>query len=226
MSDVHDLPLSENIPADAASVLLLAPSFLDAEESTCCGLLGLGTGSAENVLWVSYTNSPDTQFRRWREAGGRDGEVGVISVGESSRSAGTAAGVGGGRGADAGTGSIPNGGGASTTGHASPVRAVSTPTDLTGLGIAINEYLHRWRSTEGRTVVCFDSVTALVQYVDLETTFEFLHVVTGRVYAAGGLAHFHMNPLAHDERTVESVASLVDAVVELDEDGVVSVRSR
>jgi hypothetical protein len=68
-------------------------------------------------------------------------------------------------------------------------------------------------------VVCFDSLTAMLQYVDVETAYEFLHAITGQLYAADARAHFHIDPTAHDRTTVDSIASLFDAVVEFGADG-------
>ncbi|WP_199174746.1 DUF7504 family protein [Halegenticoccus soli] len=201
----------EEALADASSVLLLAPSLFDAENDVCIDLLRPGDAAEENVLWVSYTRSPDAQLRRWRaRAGAPPANLGVVSVGETVRSTGAVAGE---TRADA------------RRGAPGPIEAVANPNDLTGLGIAINEYLHGWEHNGNRTVVCFDSLTAMLQYVELETAYEFLHILAGRLYAADAVAHFHMDPGAHDTRAVESVASLCDAVVDLREDGV-SVRHR
>lgn len=192
---------------DAASVLLLAPPFVEREEELCGDLLHSHTpgDAGENVLWVSYTKSPDARLRKWRQNGGGDVDrVGVVSVGDSARSTAAAG---------------------SSGGDAGPITPVTDPGDLTGLGIAVNEFLSRWHGSDGRTVVCFHSLTAMFQYAELETAYEFLHVLIGRIHATDATVHFHMNPQAHDERTVESVATLVDAVVELDEDGGTFVRS-
>jgi len=101
------------------------------------------------------------------------------------------------------------------------VKTVSTPDDLTGLGITLSQAL----STHENAVVCFDSLTVLLQYVDTETAYEFLNALTGHLYAAGARAHFHIDPTAHDTRTVDALASLFDAIVER-EDGAWSVRRR
>jgi hypothetical protein len=68
---------------------------------------------------------------------------------------------------------------------------------------------------EGDPVVCVDSLTAMLQYVTVETAYEFLHTITGQLYAADASAHFHIDPTAHDDQTVDSIASLFDAVVTL-----------
>jgi hypothetical protein len=98
------------------------------------------------------------------------------------------------------------------------VESVNAPTDLTGVGIAVTELLS---DAEGRTAVCFDSVTALLQYVNLDTAFEFLHVFAGRLNRHDAVGHFHMDPGAHDDQLVAQVASLVDGRLEIDDDGAV-----
>jgi hypothetical protein len=181
---------------EASSVLLLAPSLSDTEDACCADLLQPTDERGGNLLWVSYTKSPDSQLRRWRAHGhGHAANLGIVSVGESTRS--TAAAQPG-------------------ESHASgPIEAVANPNDLTGLGIRLNNYLRRWEDNGHQTTLCFDSLTAMLQYIDPETAYEFLHILTGRIHAAGARAHFHMDPSAHDEQTVERFVSLCDAVVDL-----------
>lgn len=192
----------------ANNALLLAPSFVGDEEGTCTQLLHSQTADEQNVLLISYTKSPDAQLQRWRDhTDGRPANLGVVTVKDSTRSV-----------------AATNGGETAAPGQHGPVETVSNPNDITGLGIRITEFLTRW-DDDGQIVVCFDSLTALLQYVDLETAYEFLHVVTGRMAAVDAVAHYHMDPGAHDDQTVESIVSLMDAVVEIDDDGH-TVRSR
>jgi len=59
----------------------------------------------------------------------------------------------------------------------------------------------------------------MCQYVELETAYGFLHTIAVRFpYAADATAHFHMDPAAHDESTVDLFASLCDAVVGVGDD--------
>lgn len=102
------------------------------------------------------------------------------------------------------------------------VETSESPDDLTGIGIALSEYLSSWGSEDGDVVVCFDSLTALLQYVSLERAYRFLHVLTGRAAAVGARAHYHLDPGAHEDRTLATLTSLFDAVV--DEDSVVHTR--
>ena len=188
------------------SALLLSPSLSGDADGACAELMCPADPSSQNVLWVAYAGSPDAQLDRFRETTTQQPtNVGIVSVEDSTRSVAASNG-------DGGFG-------------AGPVDTVSNPNDLTGVGISITEFLRRWMDNDARTVVCFDSLTAMLQYADVETAYEFLHVVVSRVYATDAVAHFHMDPGAHDRRTVAQVSSLMDAVIELDDDGA-SVRTR
>jgi len=113
-------------------------------------------------------------------------------------------------------------GGADVDRDDADVRSVGSASDLTGLGIEIGQVLSEW---EAPVAVCFDSLTSMLQYVDFETAYEFLHALTGQLYAADARAHYHVDPAAHDEMHVQGITSLFDAAVDVGEDGV-SVRTR
>lgn len=49
--------------------------------------------------------------------------------------------------------------------------------------------------------------------------FRFLHLLTRRLSLAGAIAHFHLDPETCDEKTIETLRPLFDAVLEVDEDG-------
>jgi hypothetical protein len=102
------------------------------------------------------------------------------------------------------------------------VAAVSTPSDLAALGIKLSQFISE---TDGELTVCFDSVTAMLQHVDLETAYEFLHTVTRQCYLADARTHFHLDGDAHDAETVAAITSLCDARVDHDQTPPVRVRS-
>jgi len=182
--------LSERL-GDATTILLGAPSMTAGADDACLDLLSLPGSGATSVLWVSFRKSPDECLAGWRDRHGSDPEeFGVVVVGETT------------------------GSGASDVDRGA-VETVSTPSDLTGIGIEVGEFVS---GRDGDIAVCFDSVTALLQYVDLETAYEFLHALTGRLYSAGAVSHFHVDPNAHEERTVETLLSLFDAEVDLGPD--------
>ena len=105
----------------------------------------LGPESDESVLWVSYTRPPEDCLDRLPSV--PDDRKTVVDIG------------GGTRAAAAGTAATP------TDGEIS----VAEPNDLTGLGIAIAEQL---RDTDG-VHVCFDSITAMLQYVGTSRTYTY-----------------------------------------------------
>ena len=180
---------------DARNVLLSAPSMSGDERGVCTDLLFGADPVETSVLWVTFRRDPDACLDQWTNA-----------TDDRPRNAAVIA-VG-----DVGT----------VDAEWAEIESVSSASDLTGLGIEIGEFLSAW---EGNVVVCFDSLTAMLQYAEMETTYEFLHAVTGQLYAADARAHFHVDPNAHDRQTVDSITSLFDAVVELG-DGEPTVRKR
>lgn len=100
-----------------------------------------------------------------------------------------------------------------TARHAGQITAVET-SDLTGLGIGINEALSR-RGRDAPVGLGFDSVTSLIHAVDFERVFRFLHVLTARVAHTGAIAFYHVDPTAHDPQTVTSLTYLFDTVIDV-----------
>lgn len=195
---------------DGTSVLVLGSPLDDADEETCHDLLAPDDPSRENVLSITFTQSPDDRLDAWRSHNGPGlpSKLGIVSVGDATRSvAGTAS-------------ATPR-----TVSPGVSIATVPDPSNLTGLGITVSEYLSKWADNGNRTVVCFHSLSALLQFAPMERAFRFLHVLTGRVSAAGGIAHFHMDPQAHDESVVDTLVPLFDAIVEV-EDGDRTFRSR
>lgn len=183
------------------SALLYSPPMSQSVGDACTDLLLPAEGESPSALWVTYTRAPEDGIRDWLDDLKADPEhVGVVSVGERDIE------------------SVRD-----VTGVTDPrLETISNPSDLTGLGITLQNVLDDW---DGNVGLCFDSLTSLLQYVDVETAYEFLHVLTGRLYAQGVRAHFHIDPDAHDEQTVAAMTSLMDAVVRV-EDGESAVETR
>lgn len=98
----------------------------------------------------------------------------------------------------------------------SRVEYVSSPGDLTGIGIGVSEQLRRIDQADvGRVRICFYSLSTLLMYAELETVFRFLHVLSGRVDSIGALGLFALDPTTHDESTVNTLKQLFDGVVEV-----------
>ncbi|MFB6311260.1 MAG: hypothetical protein ABEH64_08795 [Salinirussus sp.] len=102
------------------------------------------------------------------------------------------------------------------------VRSLASASDMTGLGIAMSDAIANWSPP---IAVCFDSVTSMLQYIDLRTAYQFLHTTTGRLTAAGAKSHFHLDPAAHDDQTIAAITSLFDARIRID-NGQPEIRTR
>jgi hypothetical protein len=194
---------------DAANVLVLSDGLdSDARASYYESLLPGDPGTLR-VLAIEYTRGPDGWLEEWnRHVGRAPAEAAVVSVGDGTRSA-AASGV-----------DVYEGNGTEST-----VSVVESPDDLTGLGITVGGHLKQWAGADGPTLVTLDSLTVLLQYVDLKRAFRFLHVMVNRVKGAGAVGHYHMDPAAHDEQTVATLASVFDAVAR-HEDGEWRISSR
>jgi len=100
------------------------------------------------------------------------------------------------------------------------VEYVSSPGDLTGIGIAVSEQLRRFDDSDvERTRVAFYSLSTLLMYAELETVFRFLHVLTGRIGSIDAVGVFAVDPTTHDESTVNTLKQLFDGMIELREGG-------
>lgn len=203
-------------PDPPANVLVLGPAMEPAVDGACASLLSGADPPRQNVLLVTLLESPDHRLDVLRRRDGQlPGRVAVVSVGDGTRSA-AASGPNDGpssapeAGPDDGTGSVPR--------RSIRTTSVSDPGDLTGIGIKMDQALSAWTAEDAVTRTCFHSLTGLLQYADLHRVFKFLHVLTARVEAANGLAHFHLDPTAVDDRTLATVRSLFDVVIEY-EDG-------
>jgi KaiC/GvpD/RAD55 family RecA-like ATPase len=96
------------------------------------------------------------------------------------------------------------------------VRRVSSPADLTSMGVAFTNVVDDM-ANPSRLRLGFVSVSTLLQYVDPERAFSFLHVLSRRASAAGYLGVYSIDPTTHEDRFVNVVTSIFDAAVELRE---------
>lgn len=109
------------------------------------------------------------------------------------------------------------------------VTYVSSPGDLTGMGIEFSEVARGAQSAGIDDLrVGFDSLSPLLMYVDIERLFRFLHVFTSQIQSQGWLGVFCIDPESHDDQTINTLRQLFDGVVEvrLNEDGGRELRLR
>ena len=141
------------------------------------------------VVEFTYDTDPVTLHERWRAEVGRPPCHMVVDA--------------------SGTGEVP-GPRVATDGGSFAVEGAH-PQDLTGLCMKWQDALQEARG-RGSLFVAFDSVTALLQYVDLTVAYRFLHTLVTGVHRVGARAQFYLDPKAHDDRTVSTVQGLFDSV--------------
>ncbi len=84
---------------------------------------------------------------------------------------------------------------------------LSEPSDLTGIGIYINTCFAAWAETATGIDVCFDSLTTLVQAVDIRSAHRFLTLLGTRVRNVAATAPFSIGLYAHDAQCLSTVAT-------------------
>lgn len=95
---------------------------------------------------------------------------------------------------------------------------VSSPADLTGISIGTAKLLalfDRQNVTGIRHGLV--SVSTVIQYLDVDTAFKFLHIYTARISDTGGLGVFTVDDGAHDPQEINTIRSEFDGIIELRE---------
>jgi KaiC/GvpD/RAD55 family RecA-like ATPase len=174
------------------NVLLMGPSLSSERQSRCLDLLAPAELDALDVLRVAYSDAPSTLVQQWRDHHGRLPErTGIVFVGDRAAVAGAEE-------------DLPS----------DVVVTSANPNDLTGLGMRLNNYLND--ATDGQLVVCFDSLTELLQFADVQAAFKFLHMLTGQFRDADAIAHFHVDPDAHDRKTISKLKPAFDEAIRIE----------
>ncbi|WP_225336489.1 DUF7504 family protein [Halomicrobium urmianum] len=194
------------------NVLVLDPEFGVDESPICMDLVTADRSVEQAMLSVTVTESPGDRVRQWQQHA--DTTPAAATVLDVDTSMGSAA-------------SNPTADEHRIPCESASVRTVSDPSNLTKLGIEITSALDELTAAEEdrRLVVCFRSLSPLLQYVSREELFKFVHLLADEFARTGAIAHFHMDPTAHDEQTVATFLHLFDGVVERD-DGAWELRTR
>jgi len=156
---------------------------------------GLPDDPAADVLLlvVTYTRTPADVVADWRAAPvPTPGRFHVVTVQERP-----------------GTDDLPPEAVATTT------AATTNPNDLTGLAMRLQDVLSDVDDYE-HVLLCFDSVTVLLQYQSVQSAFKFLHMLTSQLREAEVVGNFYVDPTAVDDRTLARVRTVMDEEVELE----------
>jgi hypothetical protein len=197
-----------DVPDSATATLLCAPSVSSADRHVCAELLVDGVADGVNVLHIDFVRTPRDRIRHWQQAEASPSELAILNVDTYARSSSAPA--------------------APTDGSelSAVVETVQNPDNLTQFGVAFTKCLDRWEDDDRPVRVCFHSISAFLHYADLAQVFQFLNVVRGQLSKIGARGHFHIEPDAHEERTLNKLKPLFDAVVEVNVDGELDVSVR
>ncbi|WP_254822728.1 DUF7504 family protein [Haloglomus halophilum] len=192
---------------DVPNTLILGPSVDESVNEAGRRLLRGEADTPTHALVVTFVKGPDSWVEDWRRTVGDLPEDLVIVT--------TTDGFGG---SDVGDGTASSQG--VTTEY------VSSPGDLTGLGMIIGKYLERWYQDEGDIRVVFDSLTTILQYGEPQNVYRFLHLMTTRFDGADASAYFLFDPETQDPQTVATIKSSFQAIAQFEGDGEWEVNQR
>lgn len=88
--------------------------------------------------------------------------------------------------------------------------------DLHQLGSEIATKLRQ--ASADPVVLCFDSLTDILQMESQETVHRFLNVLTARVKENGAYAHYHIDSDGHPSQTIETMAPIFDTTITVGSD--------
>lgn len=184
---------------EGENVLVLASAEDDGGDAYCSERLAPSDAASPNALLISLSESPDRRFDAVIRRGvGRPAGVAIVCCDETRGAVAASSTSGAGH----GPGLIPG-----------PWTAtVGSPADLTGLGVRIRQVLSSWEHDPAPVEVCFHDLETLLGHVDDRAAFRFCHAVTRHVRSAGATSHFHLDPDAVGERTLNTLRPLFDRV--------------
>ncbi|GGL30444.1 hypothetical protein GCM10009037_12670 [Halarchaeum grantii] len=175
---------------DPGTNLLVSGPAMSGKRQLLLQLLARGTSEGEGSVVVTSRNPAEDVTQSYRDV--LDGDFGYFRIIDcvSSRS------------------------GAEVDG--ARVHEVSSPGDLTGIGIEFSEIARDAEAADiERLRVGFDSLSPLLMYVDLQRLFRFLHVFTSQIQSRDWLGLFAIDPDSHDQQEVNTISQLFDGMIEI-----------
>jgi len=191
LTNVLDIEALESV-RPGSNILISGPA-MTGKDDLAYEILADGTRQGQGAVIVSTGDRADNVITNFRDRAGTDavrlGVVDCVSDGAND-----------------------------TTGDGIYVHNVSSPGDLTGIGIGITkalEGLHESGAQQGR--LALSSLSTMLTYTDRKTVFKFCHVLSSRLDAAGYLGLFTIDSAAHDEQTLQVIKQAFDGMIEVRE---------
>jgi len=179
-------------PEPGTNTMVMAPSLSDEKRDACVELQAAGPADRLDALYVTYSGTPEELVAQWRDShGDLPARMGIVVVGDQP-------------GRQAVDDGLPD----------TVFVTAANPNDITGLGMRLNNYLND-HDADAQLAVCVDSMTEMLQFADLQPVFKFLHMFAGQLRDADAVGHFHIDPGAHDDRTISRLKPLFDEAIDL-----------
>jgi len=103
------------------------------------------------------------------------------------------------------------------------VSYVSAPDDIKGIIEETEKFL---TENEGKLKLSLDSVTELAYYADVESALKTVDQITSLLKEHDAVGLFHLSKEVHDDDVLETFRERFLIIIELSEDGSVSVESK
>jgi len=101
------------------------------------------------------------------------------------------------------------------------IKRVSSPFDLTGISVKVNEFLEYFWKEQNIKSICIvvESLSTLLMYSNVLTVFRFLHVFTSRIKSVGATCLYVLEEGMHEPQIMATLKQFFQGVVALQEEG-------
>ncbi|AHG01251.1 hypothetical protein HALLA_02415 (plasmid) [Halostagnicola larsenii XH-48] len=179
-------------PPDVTSTLIQADTATKRERASCQDILATARGEAPNVVLIRYKRIGESALS---EIVARANRTTIISIGYTQPTP-------------------------SRLESDVEIIRIDSPTDLTRLGIVTTGIVSGWKSQPAKSILCFDTVSVLLQYKTVKQVFQFLHILLAKLRSAGVTSYFHLDHTAESQQDVNSLKPIFDNILEVSSDRV------
>jgi KaiC/GvpD/RAD55 family RecA-like ATPase len=98
------------------------------------------------------------------------------------------------------------------------IKIASSPVDLTAIGVKIGQFFNEFfiKKKIQKNHLYLNSLSTILMYSNIQTSFRFLHILTGRIKSTGSLGIYIIDKGMHDERTLAILKQLFDGIIEIE----------
>lgn len=101
------------------------------------------------------------------------------------------------------------------------IKRVSSPFDLTGISVKVNEFLEYFWKEQNIKNICIvvESLSTLLMYSNVLTVFRFLHVFTSRIKSVGATCLYVLEEGMHEPQIMATLKQFFQGVMAIQEAG-------